>query len=378
MLCHDVSENALGRAYILARVLQRKYDVVIAGPRFYKNRVWPPCDTGEVTIHSLRGVRYPAWIAQRQHLRDMIKESDIVYAIKARPVSLGLGIWAHAHLGCSLIVDIDDWEVGGYLDYPFWRRWLLVLNLSNPNGYTFTRQIEHQVHRAEAITTVSSFLQRRYGGIIIPHGRDAVLFDPARYNPAEVRRRFDLPQDKRLLLFLGTPRRHKGLGTLFEAHRLILARPYLRDVHIVIGGIDWTHPLAKRIREWSSDLSVTLLGIQPFTEIPALLAAADIVVVPQAPRPFSQAQIPAKLIDAMAMSKPIAASAVSDVPIILDNCGLTVPPGDAQALADAIERLLVDPQLAKELGQNARQRFLEQYTCDAMAARLLPLVDSLA
>jgi len=376
LLCHDVSDNPLGRAYILARVLQRRYDVVIVGPRFYRDRIWPPCDRGEVTIHSVRGLRYPRWLVQQHRLKSMI-DGDIIYAIKARPVSLGLGIWAKRHMGRPLALDIDDWEVGGYLDYPRWRRWLLAFNLSNPNGYAFTRLIERRINEADAITTVSTFLQHRFGGVIVPHGRDARNFDPARYDATAVRRRHGLPADKRLLLFLGTPRRHKGIDVLLEALSLIYARRSSGDVHAVIAGVDWSHPLAPMIRERSKHLPITLLGMQPFAEVPALLAAADIVIIPQAQRPFSRAQIPAKLMDAMAMGKPIVASAISDIPTILEGCGLTVPPGDARAIADAVEKLLADRTWADTLGRKARQRFLEHYTWDVMAEQLLPLFERL-
>lgn len=377
LLCHDVSDNPLGRAYILARVLQRRYDVVIVGARFYRDRVWPPCDTGEVMVHSVRGVRYPMWPLQRRRLQRMIMDGDIIYAVKARPVSLGLGIWAKRHLNRPLVLDIDDWEVGGYLDYPRWRRLLLALNLSNPNGYAFTRLIERGIKEADAITTVSTFLQHRFGGVMVSHGRDARCFDPALYDATAVRQRYGLPRDKRLLLFLGTPRRHKGIDVLLEALQLISMRDGLHDVHSIIAGLDWNHPLAPRIREWSMRLPVTLLGMQPFAEVPALLAAADMVIIPQREQSFSQAQIPAKLIDAMAMGKPIVASAVSDIPTILEDCGLTVPPGDAQAVANAVEKILTDHALADSLGRKARQRFLKHYTWDAMAEQLLPIFERL-
>jgi len=286
---------------------------------------------------------------------------------------LGVGLWAKRHYGCPLVLDIDDWEVGGYLDYRLWRRVLLTLNVSNPNGYVFTNFIEKKIRYADAITTVSTFLQQRYGGTIVPHGRDANTFNPAHYDASEVRRHYELPQDRRLLLFLGTPRRHKGIHTLLKAQRLISRRPNLGNVHTVIAGIDWDHPLGSNIREWAAHLPVTLVGTLPFTEIPALLTAADIVIIPQEQQPFSQAQIPAKLIDAMAMGKPIIASSVSDIPAILDGCGVTVPPGDAQALANKVEMLLTNWVLAVGHGQKARQRFLKQYTWDIMAEEVLPI-----
>lgn len=89
-----------------------------------------------------------------------------------------------------------------------------------------------------------------------------------------------------------------------------------------------------------------------------ILEAASILVI--ASRSES---IPLLLYDAMAMARPIVATAVGGIPEVLENGvnGLLVPPENPEALAAALERLLADPAFALSLGQRARQCVLDRY-----------------
>jgi glycosyltransferase involved in cell wall biosynthesis len=109
-----------------------------------------------------------------------------------------------------------------------------------------------------------------------------------------------------------------------------------------------------------------------------LYAAADVVAIPQLDTEAAQHQMPLKAADAMAMARPIVASAVSDLPDVLDGCARVLPPGDADALTAAIAELLADPEAAGELGRRARERCLEHYTLERVGAKLSEVVQSVA
>jgi glycosyltransferase involved in cell wall biosynthesis len=98
----------------------------------------------------------------------------------------------------------------------------------------------------------------------------------------------------------------------------------------------------------------------------SFLAMADLVVLPQRVTRETLAQIPGKVFEAMAMARPIVATAVSDLPEILDGCGVIVPPQAPDKLGAAIDRLLSRPEEARALGQEARRRCQEHYSWDAM------------
>ncbi|MCG7870316.1 MAG: glycosyltransferase, partial [Candidatus Thiodiazotropha taylori] len=60
-----------------------------------------------------------------------------------------------------------------------------------------------------------------------------------------------------------------------------------------------------------------------------------------------------------------------------DSCGLIVPPNQAEMLADAMGRLLLDSELRRTFGENAKQRFAENFTVQQMADNYDALYDSM-
>jgi glycosyltransferase involved in cell wall biosynthesis len=81
------------------------------------------------------------------------------------------------------------------------------------------------------------------------------------------------------------------------------------------------------------------------------------------------------ILEAMSVQRPIVATAVGGTPGLLANgeCGLLVPPGDVEAMAQAILELLTNKTKAEELARRARGRFLQEYTIDRMGERYLEL-----
>jgi glycosyltransferase involved in cell wall biosynthesis len=109
-------------------------------------------------------------------------------------------------------------------------------------------------------------------------------------------------------------------------------------------------------------------------EMPGVVAAADVVVVPQRDTEVARAQFPIKLTDAMAMAKPIVTTAVGDIAEVVGDGGWVVAPGDAGALRRALEEALDDPAGARLRGQRARERCVAHYSVGAAAARLRPVL----
>jgi glycosyltransferase involved in cell wall biosynthesis len=118
-----------------------------------------------------------------------------------------------------------------------------------------------------------------------------------------------------------------------------------------------------------------LIGRIPIAQVPAYLAAAHLVVVPQRDSSDTRGQVPAKLFDAMALGRPIVSTRVSMIPEILEGCGFLVEPGDVAGLAAAITRLLDRPDEARALGEAARRRAVERYSFESARAALFPLVE---
>ena len=112
----------------------------------------------------------------------------------------------------------------------------------------------------------------------------------------------------------------------------------------------------------------------PYGEVPRLIAAADVVAIPQMDAEISRFQMPMKAYDCMAMGVPIVASAISDLPQVLEGCACLVPPGDAKALTAALQEILGNPKQAAAMAERARAKCLQNYTMAKVAETLRDVV----
>jgi glycogen synthase len=153
-----------------------------------------------------------------------------------------------------------------------------------------------------------------------------------------------------LVVFTGRLEQRKGTHVLVEAMRRVWqARPEARLA--MAGGHDgeWEgRPMSAHLRELAGQHGdrLLLLGHLPAERLFPCLATADVVALPSLWESFSLAAL-----EAMAVGKPIVATAGVFPPFVQDDReALLVPPGDADALAAALLRLLDEPELRRRLG----------------------------
>ena len=161
----------------------------------------------------------------------------------------------------------------------------------------------------------------------------------------------------------------KGHAVFIDAAaRLAARRP---DMHFVIAGEEWDVPragLAERAAAHGIADRVHFLDRLP--DVRPLLEALDAVVVPST----GSEAVSRVALEAMALARPVVASAVGSLPELLDeDAGVLVPPGDADALADALDRVLSDPAGAEEMGWRGRRRLETYFTRDRAARATVDL-----
>src|SRR5207245_2721100 len=339
--------------------------VEVGGPRS-GDAVWRPARDGAVRYRALPGARWPRFGATLPALA-RLADGDVLFASKPRPTSFGVALLARRQRRRPLILDIDDWELGFFYRAGFWGRVGRLLNLGNPNGLPWTWLAERFVARADALTVASRFLADRFGGILVPHVRDTEAWAPERFDRAAARARLGVG-DARVVMFLGTPRGHKGVEDLVEA------TAGLDGACLVLVGAD---PASAAARRWAAREHVKVIGEIPFDDVPRYLVAADVVAVPQRATTDTVGQVPAKLFDAMALGRPIVSTSVSMIPEILEGCGIVVEPGDVLALAGAIKHLLDNADEAATLGRRARERCEARYSFRVARSILFPLLEDL-
>ena len=379
ILAASLSVNAMGRVLVLARVLARRHEVEVVGPTFGRD-VWAPIAGEGLDIKAIEIDESPRSIPRMMKLA-RVPTGDILYACKPVWSSFGVALQARARRPRPIVLDIDDWE-WGFSKYAIRSarnkvRYLATaaLHAHLPNAWPSTLLFDRLTSRADAITVSNSFLRDRYGGEIVWHGRDTAAFDPARYPIEEARSRLGLALDERVVMFFGTIQRYKGVDDLIRA----VAALDRRDVRLVLVGAGDT-AAARSAAEMARALlgpRATVIGLQPFARVPEIIAAADVVVVPQQRTSATMGQMPAKLFDAMAMAKPVVATRVSDIPRVLDGCGWVVEPDSPPALAAAIREVLDDPARAASMAAAARRKCVAEYSWDAMERTLTGIFERL-
>ncbi|MBW4539845.1 MAG: glycosyltransferase family 4 protein [Myxacorys chilensis ATA2-1-KO14] len=374
ILTPNFSKGGVDRAYLLAQVLRSlNHDVEILGFLFGE-KIYPE-PPPDLPIVCLPGNQPPLFASVR-HLLSRI-DGGVVYAVKPKPASFGVALLKKLQMRCPVILDIDDWEMS-WMGGDEWRyrpglkqfaRDVLksdgaLRSLDHP---LYLQAMEKLVSRADAITVDTQFLKNRFGGVYLPNGKDTSMFDPQKHDPEESRRKYGL-SDYRVLMFPGASRPHKGLEDVLVALDR-LDQPDLKLV--IVGGSpydDYDRHLIEKWGRW-----VIKLPPAPFWQMPEIVAAAHVVVVPQRDTVTAQAQFPIKLTEGMAMAKPILASRVGDIPEILGNTGFLVNPGSPEHIAERISEIFQDWDLAQDRGLQARERCLAHYSVNAMA----PIVENL-
>ncbi len=147
---------------------------------------------------------------------------------------------------------------------------------------------------------------------------------------------------------------------------LLAAAARLPEVHVAIAGDgSRRHELEAIAHDLGIADRVRFLGER--RDIPDLLAASDVVVLP------SLAEgLPLALLEAMAAGIPVVASAIGGVDelVVAGETGLLVPVGDVDALAAAIRRVVADRPYARALAENARRRIDAHFSAEAMRRRV--------
>lgn len=209
----------------------------------------------------------------------------------------------------------------------------------------------------------------------LPDCADVEHFDPARFAglpvPHPVRRWVGIPDDATVIGYLGLLTDYQGIPHLIDAAGRLGSRDE-RYHFLVMGFPNVEHYQTLAAAAGVSD-RVTFTGRIPFEEAPYYLSACDIFVAPK----ISTSEGSGKLLNYMAMAKPVVAY---DTPVnreYLADLGVYAPLGDVEALAEAIALLACDPARREALGTGLRRRATESFSWPAAAQRIIAVYDNL-
>jgi glycosyltransferase involved in cell wall biosynthesis len=232
---------------------------------------------------------------------------------------------------------------------------------------------------ADEIVAVSDYVARRQIQVgLIPPERVTRIWNgvPASVAPAQtgsLHEAFKIATDRPIVACACRAAAEKGVLNLLRAFDLLLARwpsNRPRPVLVYMGDGPQLEELQRVHSELPGHADMLLPGYWPNAS--ALLADADVCAMPS----VWQDALPLAVMQPMALGRPVVASNVGGIPemIVDGETGLLVPPGDAEALASALERLLHDREYAERLGRAARERAAKHFSVEGQLDALANVV----
>lgn len=275
---------------------------------------------------------------------------------------------SHGSQDTWVTVAANRWFGGPRLPHVLTRHNTKRIADSAANRYLYGRAIDRLVVVSRSVLErFAPFIER---GLIDP-GEVPVIhssIDIGRFtgpaDPRGVPAGIGVPAEAPLIGCVGRLVPDKGQTYLLDAFELLRARH--ADAHLLLAGVGTDEErLRRRVSERGLSEKVHFLGFRE--DVPDIMAALRVLVLPSVDCDASSAVIK----EAMAVGTPVVATDIGGASEILSPgpSGVVVPPADAGALAEAIDRLLSDPVLARSLGEagprEVRERFDPELLCDA-------------
>ncbi len=172
------------------------------------------------------------------------------------------------------------------------------------------------------------------------------------------------------IFFMGTIEPRKNLGRLLQAYTQLRQRNRVRHRLVIAGGLGWLYQdVLRDIDQLAVEQEVVFLGRVPDEDLPVLYSLSDLFVFPSLYEGFGLPPL-----EAMACGKAVVCSNTSSLPEVVGDAGVLVSPYDVDALADAMERLLNDPEQREMLGQRGIER-AKGFTWDEAARKTLAIYE---
>jgi len=225
--------------------------------------------------------------------------------------------------------------------------------------------------KADKILAVSGAMKRGIVGStgmpserveVVPNAVDLDVFYP------------EVVERKHIILYVGRITAEKGVDVLVKAMPLVLREA--SDAKLVIvgprrygferGGFE--EQLMKLVRSLGIERHVVFVGSIPVSDLRKTYSTASVLCLPSVwQEPFGLT-----LIEAMACEAPVIGTKVGGIPEIVSKtkAGLLVEPYNAEDLANAILKILLDTRLARSMGRKGRRAVKENYTFDSVTQKL--------
>jgi glycosyltransferase involved in cell wall biosynthesis len=249
-------------------------------------------------------------------------------------------------------------------------------DLRHSDRYVRSRALEtHCMQAADLVVTLGEAMRDEIvergidpaNILLVPNGVSQEFLRPLP-DPTALKSQLGIEDGEHVVGLVSSLVAHEGIGTLLAAVKILGDRG-VRTRALIVGDGPERGTLQRHAAQLGLDAIFT--GRVPMAKVRDYHAVLDVFVVPRTPDRVCQLVTPLKPVEAMASGLPVVVSGVRALGEIVQDkvTGLLFPPLDAEALADALQLLLGNPELRRELGANAKQWVARDRTWEHNAAR---------
>ena len=305
----------------------------------------------------------------------MAKRADVIYAYHP-PLTVGVAAslirWVR---GIPLVYDIQD----------MWPDTLRVTGmLNNPRVLALVGRVCDWVYkRVDQLVVLSPGFKRLLVQRGVPETKIEVIYNWADestlMSPVGGEAAAFPASDRFMVVFAGNMGKAQALDTVLDAAAILQARGSRASFVLLGGGVE-----VSRLKTSALEMNlgnVVFLPPVPMSEVGAVLAAADVLLVHLRKDPLFEITIPSKTQAYMAVGKPLLMAVNGDAADLVRQakCGLTSESENPQALADALDALAAMPaDELKTMGGNASRFYREDLGLQVGAARFAAVFESLS
>ena len=315
----------------------------INGFRYYRTGpISNNCIPFKAELHLMRTlVRRIREVAQREKPDIIHAHSPVLNAIPA--------LWAGRKLGIPVVYEIRAFWEDAAMDHGTYAEGSWKYNL--------TKFIETWVcKRADQVAVLCNGLKNDLSKREISSQKITPVFNginPDDFRPCELDTEYQKAwnlEGKTVIGFIGSFYRYEGLDLLINAFSHLTSKPPSLML-LLVGGGEMENELKAQIRRLNIEDRVIMPGRIPHDRIPGVYALIDILAYPRYSMRLTELVTPLKPLEAMAMGKALVASDVGGHKELIQHnkTGLLFSAGNETALADALERLLNDDSLRKNI-----------------------------
>jgi len=298
-----------------------------------------------------------------------VKQVDLVWGTSP-PIFQGITAWVLARMKrVPFLFEVRD----------LWPAFAVAVGvLKSPLLVRLSEWLERFLYRRADVVVVNSpgyiqHVQRRGARQVelVPNGTDTSMFTPEVDGAAF--RLANVLGSKFIVLYAGAHGLSNDLDVVLEAARLLLNR---KDIQIILLGDGKDKPILQSQAQRLGLENLTFLPPIPKLEMPAVLAAADACIAILKPVEMYKTTYPNKVFDYMAAGKPVILAIDGVIREVVESAqgGIPVSPGNPQELARAILRLADEPELAHQMGQQARAYVVSHFDRVTLASQLMQIM----